>query len=339
MWSRALTFFLAGSSFFLVSFLNLTASAQSIQKLDHNADAVGKASAPAPLALKSDTVITVHGVCNEEQLNTRECVTEISRQQFENLLKALNPDSRSIPAEARRNLARTYADYIAVRAAAQKSGLEETPELGALLEWTRLHAIADFYRLHLEQKYRAPSESEVKAYYKAHISEYERVELQRVLVPRQSPSAQDRAGLDRRAHAAAQSARARIASGADPSQVQREVYLSLGLSDTPSVAVGKRRRSEMLAEEASEIFALKPGETSRINTEIQNYAIYKVIARDTLPLEEVKDDIAREIYQRKFKDAMESVLEATPADFNTEYFGAPIAPARSAGPPEVRSPH
>jgi hypothetical protein len=36
--------------------------------------------------------------------------------------------------------------------------------------------------------------------------------------------------------------------------------------------------------------------------------------------------ISHEIYQRKFREAMQSVLDAAPAPFDEHYFNAPLQP-------------
>ena len=290
--------------------------------------ASGQSSDSTSPVSKTTPVITVRGLCGRGKnspAGTNVCVRQVTREQFEILVNALSPDGRAVSAAARRNLAKTYADYLAVEEAARHAEIEDSAEFRALLEWTRLRVITDSYRHHIEEKYRTASPAEIEAYYHQNITNYERAHLTRILVPREGTSVahknEGKDKFDKKAMEAAAAARARAARGEDASRIQNDVYSALGLASPPPVDLGNRRRADMLPEEATEVFALKVGEISQLETELRNYAIYKVVSKEVIPLEEAKTDIAREIYQQKFKAAMKSVLEAAPAEFNDEYFG------------------
>jgi hypothetical protein len=280
----------------------------------------------------TQAVITVRGICDaaagKGANDAGSCTQIISREQFETLVEALNPQGQVISATARQNLAKTYTELLAVEAAAKKAGLEDTPQFRELAKWVRLRAVTDLYRDQLQQKYRNPSEDEIKAHYQQHLAEFERVNLVRILVPRESLSAPDKAEFDKKALETAQAARDRASKGEDPAQIQKDAYTALGLNAPPSTDLGKRRRADLVADEAADIFSLKPGEVTQVEREAKNYVIYKVLAKDTLSEEEAKADVAREIYQQKFKAAMKSAIDAAPAELNQQYFG----PGASAPP-------
>jgi len=277
-------------------------------------------------------VITVHGLCDVGPGKSGEaassCSKVMTREQFEALAAALNPGGKAISATARRNLAKTYTDYLAVEAAAKKAGMEDTPQFRELMNWARLRTITDFYRHSLEEKFRNSSQDEIDAYFKEHLSDFERVTLARILVPRENPLAADKNEFDKKALEAAKSARERAGKGEEPAQIQKDTYSSLGLGAPPLTDLGKRRRPDFIASEAADVFSLKAGEASQVETEAKNYVIYKVLNKDVLPEAEVKSDISREIYQRKFRDAMKSVIDAAPAELNEQYFGT-SAPAKA----------
>ncbi|HKT52102.1 MAG TPA: peptidyl-prolyl cis-trans isomerase [Candidatus Angelobacter sp.] len=302
-----------------------------------------KASAdPAPSVDATQVVITVRGVCDQSsspkaQSGSDSCVTVIRREQFEMLVKALNPTGHTLSAEARRGLARTYADYLAVEAAARKAGMEDTSEFRTVMEWNRLRAIADLYRFSLEEKYRSPADAEVEAYYRQHLGDYEKMTLARILVPRQNAAEADKDAFDKKARGVADAAQSRAVKGDDPAQIQKDAYAALGVAVAPSTELGSRRRSELVPEEATELFSLKGGEVSHVEKEAQNYVIYKVLRRDVMPLAEVRAEVAREIYKQKFKDTMKSALDAVPAEFNEQYFGSKMAPQGDQAAPVAGS--
>jgi hypothetical protein len=298
----------------------------------------------AKVGLK-DVVVTVRGICvpDEKSSSADSCIQTITREQLETLMKALNPEGRPLPPNAIKNLAKTYAEYLAVEAAARKAGIVDSPEIREFLAWIRLKTITEIYRHKMEEKYKDPSQEDLDAYYRDHPKEFERAKLACILVPRKNSSAGDQQEFDKKALAVANTAQARLVEGADPAQVQKDVYSALGLAAPPLTDVGNRRRSELIPDEAEQVFALKAGEVTQVLTEIQNYVIYKVVAKDEIPEEEVKKDISREVFKEKFRTAMQSVVDAAPAEFNPEYFGsttpvpaaekAPAAPSATASSP------
>jgi hypothetical protein len=300
------------------------------------------AAEPAPGVAATQPVITVRGVCDQSNSPTTQsgldsCVTVISREQFETLVKTLNPTGHALSTEARRGLARTYADYLGVQAAARKAGMEDTPEFRMVMEWNRLRAIADLYRFSLEEKYRSPADAEVEAYYRQHLGDYEKMTLARILVPRQNAAEADKDAFDKKARGVADAAQSRAVKGDDPAQIQKDAYAALGVAMAPFTELGSRRRSELVPEEATELFSLKAGEVSHVEKEDQNYVIYKVLRRDVMPLAEVKAEVAREVYKEKFKGAMKSALDAVPAEFNEQYFGPKMAPQGEQAAPVAGS--
>jgi hypothetical protein len=259
--------------------------------------------------------------------------------QFEKLMNALNPAGQAISAKGRQNLAKTYAESLALESAARSSGIEDSEEFRELIAWTRLRAIAELYRRKLEEKYRSPSPEEVDGYYQQHVASYERVKLSRVLIPRQSGTSGDDDEFDRKALEAANNARARAANGEDPELVQKDVYSALGLSTPPPVELGKYGRANFTDKEGPDVFALKAGEASPVEIEPKNYVIYKVEAKETLPEEEVKTEISHEIWQQKFKDAIAAITDADHFEFDEQYFGGRMntplkVPLMPATPPK-----
>ena len=289
---------------------------------------------PAPDVAATQPVITVRGLCPQQgqasASGANPCSKAMTREQFEALVKALNPEGQNLPPNGRQNLAKTYAEYVAIEAAARNSGMEDTLQFRELMEWLRLKAITDLYRRSIQEKYRTPSPEEITAYYKQHFPDYETVKLVRILIPRADSSGQvnNQEDFDKKAHEAANAARQRMMKGEAPEQIQNDAYSTLGLTHPPLTDLGSRRRTELIKEEAAELFSLKPGEVSQVETEPNSYVIYKVAGKDVVPQDQVKSDIAREIYQKKFKDAMQAVLDAAPVEFNEQYF----RPATCASP-------
>jgi hypothetical protein len=332
---------ISGISFSLLQSVNASSQEQFSSLEKSGKDSLSQAATQpresiAPEVGATQPVITVHGLCSQGRETTANdataCSKTINREQFENLVSALNPDGQTLPPNGRQNLARTYSEYLAVESAARTSGLEDTPQFREFMEWVRLRTITELYRRKMQEKYRAPSQEEITAYYKQHFPEYETVKLVRILIPRESSSGQNKDEFDKKAREAANAAQERAVKGDEPLQIQKDAYTALGLAVPPPTDLGIRRRTELVQEEATELFSLKPGEVTQVKIEPKSYVIYKVLSKDAVPEDQVKADISKEIYQKKFKDAMKAVIDAAPAEFNQEYFGAGMPGATSGKP-------
>ncbi len=293
-----------------------------------------KTAAMAAAVADTQPVITIHGLCDDSSAKVADkgssCSRIITREQFEKLIKVLNPEGQAISLKGQQNLARTYVEFLELEVAARNAGLDATSEFHELMQWMRLRTMADLYRRNLQEKYRTPAQEEIDAYYHQHLASYDRVRLSRILVPREDRSAADKDEFERKALNAARAARARAAKGEDLSQIEKDTYSALGLSLPPPTELGNYGRANFTDQESAEVFSLKPGEVSQVEVEPKSYVIYKVISKETLPEEQVKADIAREISQQKFKDAIKAATESARAEFNEEYFGPGItSPART----------
>ena len=298
-------------------------------------NSAGEAAGVAP----AQPVITVRGPCGESKAKTPTgapdpCVTVVTREQFENLVQALHP-GQDLAAAARGNLAKLYAEYVTVEAAAREAGMEDTAQFREFMNWMRVLAASEYYRRKLQQKYSSPPQEEIHAYYRQHLADYETVRLTRVLIPREDAATRGRSETELRARDAANSARESLLKGADPMEVQKSAYLALGLENPPAVDIGKHRRKDLMAEEATEVFSLKPGEITQVQTEPANYVIYQIVSRETVSEESLRETISGQLTEIKFKEAMRSLLDSSSADLNEQYFGAPAA----AGSESPRSPH
>lgn len=304
-----------------------------------------ESTGPSSTVSATQPVITVRGLCaqrgsdNAQSKSASDCVRTLSREQFDALVNALNPDGFPLPANGRQNLAKSYAEYLAIAAAARNSGLEDTAQFRELMEYQRLKTITDLYRRKLQEKYRNPAPEEITAYYKEHLPDYETLKLIRVLVPREGLSGEDKTEFEKKARDVADRARQRIVNGEDPMKVQVDSQAALGLTSLSSTDIGERHRSDFPKEEVTELFSLKPGDVSQIQAEPKNYVIYKLVSKDVKTEDQVKSDIGRELYQRNFRDAMKAVIGDAPAEFNEQYFGPATPAAAPSTPLPPRSAH
>jgi len=292
-----------------------------------------------------DAVITLHGVCGSSGTPAHEkdesCKTVVSRREFEFLSNSINLGGKPISPGSRQNLAKTYAQYLVYEEPAKEAGLENTDQYAEIMRWLRLRMLTDLLRERIVEKYRAPSDAEVARYYQENVAEFERVHVTRILIPRNASFAGDgkseaeQRERDKKLLALASEARQRALKGDDPDQIQKDLYMALGIGSLPPTDLGDQARKNFVAEESAELFSLKPGEVSKVETELSSYVIYKVTSRETLPQNRVKEQVSREIAQRNIEKANQAITQSARPEYNGKYFGPPVPDMPTPG----TSPH
>jgi hypothetical protein len=76
-----------------------------------------------------------------------------------------------------------------------------------------------------------------------------------------------------------------------------------------------------------ELFALKSGEVSAVESDPSSLTIYKVRGRATLPLDRARSEIVQDIQQREIQAAMQAITGGIKTDFNDQYFKPHTTPA------------
>lgn len=272
-----------------------------------------------------DAVLTIHGICslpqNAMSTSTQDCTVVVQRQQFETLLNIVAPD-RKAAATAKHSLARTYATLLAFEAAAEKSGIEQSPDFLYSMEWSRLRMLADLYRHNLEKQMSAVSDQEIDDYYNHHAADFEEVKLRRMLVPKGNLVSIDKQGSEKKALEVASEFRQRAANGEDLDQLQKEVYIAAGINSLPpSTEVGTRRRSSLPSDVRQDVFTLASGGITRVENETYSFVIYKVEAKLTVPKQKVREEISREIVKQKLDAALQALTANVRTELNQDYFG------------------
>jgi PPIC-type PPIASE domain len=290
-----------------------------------------------------DAVITLHGVCSSPVGATQEkdesCKTVVSRREFEFLSNSINLGGKPISMGARQSLAKTYAQYLVYEQPAKKAGLENTERYAEIMRWLRLRMLTDLLREKIVDEFRTPSDTEVARYYQEHVAEFERVHIARILIPRNAGfhgddrSEEDKQAADKKLLGLAGESGQRAGKGEDPEQIQKDVYSALGMGAPPPTDLGNQARKDFGAEESAELFSLKPGDVSKVETELASYVIYKVISRETLAENEVKERISREMARRNIEKANQAITQPVQPEYNEKYFGPPAPDVPAPGMP------
>ncbi|HXB20409.1 MAG TPA: peptidylprolyl isomerase [Candidatus Solibacter sp.] len=289
----------------------------------------------------SEAVITIQGLCTPAHKAAGGaapgCVTVITKAQFDALLNTINPSHQPIPQAQRQQLAQRYVELLTFAEAARKAGIENKPQFQATLRVQRIALLQQIFLQDLEEQFKNPSQQEIEKYYSDNQPKFEEVKLHRIFIPKSNPSGQsNKEEYDKKAPQVANDLRERAAKGEDPDKLQKEAYDTLSITSPPmSTDLGKRKRGMFPPAEEQDIFALKAGEASKVESGASGWVVYKVDSKETIPLEKVKDEISRSLSQQKIKTRMDSIRASVHPDFNKEYFAppAPAVPPPTAAPP------
>ena len=334
------------------------AAAPEVAGQDHD-----NSSSPSPTTVVAINapVITIKGFCppykttdqkvTSEAGSTR-CETVITREQFEKIATAIRPN---LTASVKQQLASLYPRLLVMSQRAEELGLDQQEPYAQMIAFSRMQILSQGLTRKLQQDAANISDEEVAEYYRKNPEIFEQYTLQRLLVPlrrmvaspgaaelktgahekdggqpnstKEAESAQ-RVESERELDQLAQNLRKRAAAGEDFPKLQQEAFESAGVkvaSDTTSM--GKMRRSALPANHAM-IYQLKVGEVSPVITDADGHYIYKLEAKDRLPLNEAKAEIRQTLQTQRAKQEMEIIEASFSTQTNDSYFRLPPKPQR-----------
>jgi hypothetical protein len=287
---------------------------------------VGQAATPPAAAGKTlgaevgpdDPVITLDGFCTDSIPQGGACRTVITRAQFDRLVDALQP---GMPLPLRLKVANAYARNLRMSAAAQERGLDKAPAFAEELRFARLQLLSQDLDSALRADANQVTDAELDRYYEKNRSSYQQATVARIFVPHAN-----RAGgaADTMSQLAAD-LRTRARNGEDPDTLQSEAYAQAGITrPTADTKIEKVRRASLPPAHET-VLDLMPGEVSDVFSDPAGaHFIYKMITKQTLTLDAVKDEIRGVIAGQRYRDSVKSFQGG--AVFSDAYFNPPGAP-------------
>ena len=296
--------------------------------------------APEPKVGPNDTVLTVKGACADASKQGDDCRTMVSKEQFEKLADALQPNMS--PA-IRRQLANAYSRMLVMSVAAEKRGLDKTPKFDEMLRFARMQILSQELNRALQEESGKISDSDLETYYNKNTSTYEEAAFVRIFVPAnkqianpkpnmkdQEIEAQQKAGQEAMKKVAA-GLRTRAANWEDPDKLQKEAFVAAGMKGTPPNTKMEKVRRTTLPPAHAAVFDLKPDEVSELISDPSGHYIYKLLSKQTLPLDSVKQELRNTLSAQRYKDSMQN-FQAGNAELNDAYFGPARNPAMPMPP-------
>jgi hypothetical protein len=284
-----------------------------------------------------------------------DCKTELTRAQFEKIASGL---SSSVTPQLKRQLEQALPRFMAMSEAAKKKGLDKSPRYLETLKIAKMQILTTELQRQVQEEADKISPAKVEEAYKKSPEAYEQFSLDRLFIPRYKQVQADDKDKDdekegeklteeqQKAKEAAEKARQekgeqelnalgdslreRAAKGEDNAKLQKEAFEAAGQKvENPTVNLPKVRRTG-LPPAHSAVFDLKAGEVSAVISDNGGHYVYKVVSKEVLPLDQVKDEIHNKLKNEKQKAMMDEYTNSFSAVPNENYFG----PAAPAGPPQ-----
>lgn len=289
--------------------------------------------ASAALVPPDGAVITIKGTCDHPVATTSSvpakssaCNTIITKAQFEKLVEALNPQ---MSAKVRFQLAETYPHLLVFANKARELGLDQDPAFAEELRFTSLQLLTDrLNRYFADEAVKNISDSEVEEYYKKNAIKYEREELLRIFIPKQTQQAQTPSAThlgsasDSTMLKVAEKIQARAAAGEDFQQLQKEAFEAAGIASGPPTVSTGRISAVGLPLDHRRVFEMEPGQVSDAITDSSGYYIYKVVSKQMVPLTQASREIRRSIASQRVQDATAALSKSFKSDLERMYFGS-----------------
>ena len=289
-------------------------------------------------------VISIVGLCpaqaniatNTKVPSSAECTISVTREQFDNLVKAFNSSNQPVTQAQRRGLAEKYVELLVFSEAAQAAGVENTPTYAEVMRVLRLKTLGDLYLNQLAEQYRNPPEQEIEAYYQANQQKYEAAKLSRIFLPKNDPdpkaTPEQKQEYQKKLQQVSDDIQARAAKGEELAKLQKEAYTTLGITAAPpNTELSLARHGMFPPKLEQEIFSHKAGEVFR-SDDANGYMIYRVDSREPPPLESEKPGILQQLLRQKMEAKTKELNAPVHAEYDEKYFGPP-APTGPRMPP------
>jgi PPIC-type PPIASE domain len=332
-----------------------------------NAPTSPASPAPEPQVGPDDAVITIKGVCADSSLQGDACKTVITKAQFDKIVDTIQP---GMAQPMRRQLAMRYIPALTMSMEAERRGLEKQPKFEESMKMARMQILAGELRSSLQTEANNVSDQEIQDYYDKNKQGFEQATLIKIFVPRTRREATPATPATKpgtKASTAASSSGAkpaakkltpeeeeksnqeamtkeakilheRLVKGEDPDVLEKAAFTAAGILGTPPPTKMENVRRLGLQSDQQAVMDLNPGEVSEVISDPSGNFIYKMVSKETLPLDKVKTEIHNQLSAQHYRELMQKYQGTS--ELNDAYFGparGPMMPPRG-GPTRPGAP-
>ena len=326
----------------------------------------GVCPATAPKAKTAAPGTKSPAAAKEPAKSSANCETVITRAEFEKMASGIAPN---MTPQLKRQLASVYPRLLVMSQEAEKHGLQNSPQYKETMKFARMQILTQALQRSIQEEADKVPPQDITDYYKKHPEAYEQYSLERLYVPRMKQAAEEAEANEKKDNEKepeketaeqekakqeqekakqeqgeqemsklAESLRARAAAGEDSAKLQKEAFTAAGMKvESPTVSMPKVRRTGLPPAHAA-VFDLKPGEVSAVLSDSGGHYVYKVVSREQLPLDQVKEEIRGTLRTERVRAAMEKVQNSFKTETNEAYFGPEGSGGMHQPPPRVPHP-
>jgi hypothetical protein len=250
--------------------------------------------------------------------------TSFTKAQFDNIFADFNKANEGGPVQQRKTIGENFVGAYMLSQQALAQGLDKDPEVQRELEAARIQILsnAEYEKLENQAK---PSVQQVAAYYSAHPSDFDEVDIRRIFVYKQTPSSQGHGLPAADAKARAELIQKVLSSGGDAKSL---IASTKDAVDTDPLTF---RRGD-LPEGMDKAFDMKVGECSQIADTADVYSMFCVVRKGRLSLAQATPIIEKKIQAQTLRQEMDALKNKTGIWMDQQYFSGPLSASSSAGP-------
>ncbi len=247
------------------------------------------------------------------------------------MVNAVRPD---MPPAQRKQFAEGFAKALVMAHDAHEKGLDRGPSFEEMMKLMRIQIASQEYLKSLHDKAAQISDKDLQDYYDKNAANYQEADLERIYIPKtkqltsKDNSNPDELKKERDASEAemkkkADDMHARAVAGEDFNKLQAEAFETAGMKvQSPSTKLTKVREGNFPPDQRV-IFTLKPNGVSDVLNNQGGYFIYKLDAKNTVPLAQVKEEIKNTLVNQRFQEAMQAAQGSVQLSYDEDYFKAP----------------
>jgi hypothetical protein len=277
---------------------------------------------PAENASSASTTNT--SSVNKDKIILKVGDLQITEGQFEQYVSDL--ETTQGPADlSRKSLADNYSSLLALSQQATANHLQDTPLVQRQLAIDRMQILSNAEFGKLKQKAQ-PTPQQIKAYYDAHLEDYDVVKIRRVFIMGDPNAATPGSFTPAQAKAMADNVKQAIASNHDVVAILKSTPHGTTdvVADTDPLTF---QRGELPPQMDKAAFALKEGQWTQLADGPNEFVFIQLVKNSRKDLNDVSPQIEKKLEADNLRDELKALKDKTGIWMDEEYFAskAPVS--------------
>jgi parvulin-like peptidyl-prolyl isomerase len=290
----------------------------------------GDSSKPAENASSTSTTST--SSANKDKVILKDGDLQITQGTFEQYISDLETTQGAADL-SRKSLAENYSSLLMLSQQAKANNLQDNPLVQRQMAIDRMQILsnAEFTRLKQQAQ---PTPQQIKAYYDAHLEDYDVVQIRRVFIMG-NPNATGSPNLTpERAKAMAAQVKQAIASKQDVFAIIKSTPHGLTdvVADTDPLTF---QRGELPPQMDKAAFGLKEGQWTQLADGPNEFVFIQLVKNSRKDLNDVSSQIQKKLEADNLRDELKALKEKTGIWMDEEYFASKAPVPTSSTQPDA----